>query len=116
MATTEAAVRTRKLMVRSLPPCWVPRWQIDVTVISGQTPKRNMCQPRDVLPEGKQAMFPDLYLMRHGQTEWNLAGRLQGLRDSPLTARGIAQARRQARLIADIGAARYSSPQGRAVR
>ncbi|MDP0926040.1 histidine phosphatase family protein [Paracoccus onubensis] len=61
-------------------------------------------------------MFPDLYLMRHGQTEWNLAGRLQGLRDSPLTARGLAQAGRQARLIAGIGAARYSSPQGRAVR
>ena len=61
-------------------------------------------------------MFPELYLMRHGQTEWNLAGRLQGLLDSPLTAQGIAQAERQAMLIADIDAQRCSSPQGRAVR
>ncbi len=32
------------------------------------------------------------YLLRHGETVWNREGRLQGQRDSPLTARGIAQA------------------------
>lgn len=61
-------------------------------------------------------MYPDLYLMRHGQTEWNLAGKMQGRLDSPLTELGIAQARRQAQLVTHITAERYSSPQGRAVR
>ena len=29
-----------------------------------------------------------LYLLRHGETEFNVAGRYQGQGDSPLTARG----------------------------
>ncbi len=35
-----------------------------------------------------------IYLVRHGETEWNRAGRMQGQLDSPLTARGEAQALR----------------------
>jgi broad specificity phosphatase PhoE len=34
-----------------------------------------------------------LYLLRHGQTEWNVAGRMQGQMNSPLTDRGREQAR-----------------------
>ncbi|OWA33998.1 histidine phosphatase family protein [Saccharibacillus sp. O16] len=33
-----------------------------------------------------------LYLTRHGQTEWNLEGRLQGRRNSPLTPQGLLHA------------------------
>jgi broad specificity phosphatase PhoE len=33
-----------------------------------------------------------ILLVRHGETEWNRARRYQGWSDSPLTARGIAQA------------------------
>ena len=33
-----------------------------------------------------------IYLVRHGETEWNRAGRVQGHLDSPLTANGEAQA------------------------
>lgn len=63
--------------------------------------------------------WPDLWLMRHGQTEWNAAGRMQGHLDSPLTALGRQQARRQAAIMAPILEARtdialISSPLGRA--
>lgn len=63
------------------------------------------------------ADLPELYLMRHGQTEWNLAGRVQGRQDSPLTPAGIAQAKAMGGRLAAITAApllRFSSPQGRA--
>ncbi|ABL69848.1 histidine phosphatase family protein [Paracoccus denitrificans] len=59
--------------------------------------------------------WPDLYLMRHGQTVWNAEGRMQGRLDSPLTPLGEAQARRLAWLVRDLrGAARYASTAGRA--
>ena len=64
---------------------------------------------------GLMTALPDLYLMRHGQTVWNAEGRLQGRMDSPLTALGRAQARRQAQLVRGIDAARYASNAGRAV-
>jgi probable phosphoglycerate mutase len=34
----------------------------------------------------------DLYLIRHGQTKWNLENRIQGNLDSPLTELGLRQA------------------------
>ncbi len=37
--------------------------------------------------------FPMIYLMRHGETIWNQEGRYQGHLDSPLTPKGIEQAR-----------------------
>jgi broad specificity phosphatase PhoE len=40
-----------------------------------------------------------LYLVRHGETQWNVEGRLQGRMDSPLTSRGIEQVRRYAALL-----------------
>lgn len=38
-------------------------------------------------------MIGEILLVRHGETEWNLQRRYQGLWDSPLTKNGIAQAR-----------------------
>ena len=39
--------------------------------------------------------YPPLYILRHGETVWNAENRLQGHFDSPLTARGRAQAEAQ---------------------
>ena len=40
-----------------------------------------------------------LFAVRHGQTDWNLAGRAQGQADRPLTDIGRAQAERSAQLL-----------------
>lgn len=42
-----------------------------------------------------------ILLVRHGETVWNRAGRVQGWRDSPLTELGAAQARALAERLAD---------------
>jgi probable phosphoglycerate mutase len=56
-----------------------------------------------------------LFVVRHGETTWNGAGRIQGSLDSPLTARGLAQARAAgARLAREQAGALYSSDLGRA--
>jgi len=58
-----------------------------------------------------------VYLARHGQTEWNVAGRRQGRLDSPLTDLGLRQAARNAELLSTerIDAV-FASPLGRARR
>ena len=60
-------------------------------------------------------MVLTLSLVRHGQTEYNAEGRLQGWCDSPLTARGLAGVRTTAaHLAAHPITVAYSSPAGRA--
>ena len=57
-----------------------------------------------------------ILLVRHGETVFNVEGRWQGQSDSPLTERGLAQARELSRAVAQEQiAAVYSSDLGRAL-
>jgi len=59
--------------------------------------------------------FPELYLVRHGETEWSRSGRHTGRSDIPLTEAGEAAARGVAgRLQGTAFAAVWSSPSLRA--
>ncbi|WP_293866636.1 histidine phosphatase family protein [uncultured Alsobacter sp.] len=61
---------------------------------------------------------PRLYFIRHGETDWNAEGRLQGQHDIPINEKGRVQAgeagRRLAALRPDLGALPWLvSPMGR---
>ncbi|NOR63574.1 MAG: hypothetical protein GQ535_13900 [Rhodobacteraceae bacterium] len=64
--------------------------------------------------------FPELFILRHGQTEWNVLGKYQGQMDSPLTKLGLVQARSQGKILQAHVASRklqaYASPLLRAAR
>jgi probable phosphoglycerate mutase len=66
---------------------------------------------------------PKIYYIRHGETDWNVAGRLQGRHDVPLNARGRMQATHCGEVLQDLlmregcdpaGLDYVSSPLGRA--
>ncbi len=62
-------------------------------------------------------MLPLLYLARHGETAWSLAGRHTGRTDVPLTARGEDDARALGRRLRErCFAAVWTSPLARAAR
>ncbi|MCG7630519.1 histidine phosphatase family protein [Epibacterium sp. MM17-32] len=54
--------------------------------------------------------FPKIWFLRHGETEWNAEGRIQGQLESDLTEAGQQQARRQAELIDTVLAAETVQP------
>jgi broad specificity phosphatase PhoE len=66
---------------------------------------------------------PVIYYIRHGETEWNAEGRLQGTQDIPLNDLGRKQAKSSGVILADLFArdrrneaslAFVASPLGRA--
>lgn len=64
-------------------------------------------------------MSVTLWLIRHGETDWNREGRWQGRRDVPLNATGLAQAEAMAEKLATSGVtfhALYASPLRRALQ
>jgi probable phosphoglycerate mutase len=61
----------------------------------------------------------DLLIIRHGESEWNLARRWQGWKDAPLTELGLGQARERANALVASGfrpIVVHSSDLGRAAR
>jgi probable phosphoglycerate mutase len=62
--------------------------------------------------------LPPLFVLRHGETEWNRDGRMQGHLDSALTPLGREQAARQGAILSRIlpdGSQAVSSDSGRSV-
>ena len=58
----------------------------------------------------------NIYIARHGETRWNVEGRMQGFKDSDLTKRGISDAKSLGESLKDIDFDYiYSSPLGRAL-
>ncbi len=58
-----------------------------------------------------------IYVIRHGQTDWNVEHRIQGSQDIPLNAAGIRQAERLAEAMKEHPVELvFSSPQKRALR
>ena len=58
----------------------------------------------------------NLYIVRHGQTDWNIQGRIQGTTDVELNSIGINQAKQTAELLKNIDFdAIYSSPLKRTI-
>ena len=58
-----------------------------------------------------------IYFTRHGESEWNLAHRIQGQHDSPLTERGVKMARQLKKRLKGLEFTHcYVSPLGRAMQ
>lgn len=58
----------------------------------------------------------NIYIARHGETKWNVEGRMQGFKNSDLTQRGISDARSLGESLKNIDFDYiYSSPLGRAL-
>src|SRR5207302_1635486 len=89
---------------------------------SSEPPRgRQAAPPRAVSSEPARVMSgPAIYLVRHGETEWNRARRYQGWSDSPLTEQGLTQAAAIGRLLCGLPEAKsaglVASPIGRARR
>jgi broad specificity phosphatase PhoE len=60
------------------------------------------------------AIITQIYLVRHGETDWNRAQRLQGTIDTPLNRIGLAQAHRVADRFRALTATVFTSPLARA--
>ncbi|TIS58017.1 histidine phosphatase family protein [Mesorhizobium sp.] len=62
------------------------------------------------------SLFPEIYLVRHGETEWSASGKHTGRTDIPLTAAGEAAARAMAHRLNGLSfSAVWSSPSQRAL-
>src|SRR4051812_14099959 len=71
----------------------------------GRRPARRLCSA------GGRMTDQPIYLLRHGQTQWNVEQRIQGHKDSALTLLG----ERQALAMGAAVAALLGNPQGVAV-
>ncbi|WP_108462061.1 histidine phosphatase family protein [Devosia naphthalenivorans] len=55
-------------------------------------------------------LWPEIYFIRHGETQWNAERRYQGRRDIPLNEKGRGQADQNGRALAALFASRGLNP------
>lgn len=63
--------------------------------------------------------YPELFILRHGETVWNAENRMQGALNSPLTTKGEEQAARQRAILSEhdlTGFDGWCSSQARAIQ
>lgn len=76
-----------------------------------------LCFEIQVCRDGQRGVDMNIYLMRHGETDWNRARRLQGQSDIPLNEYGIKLAEKTAEGLEEVEFdAAFSSPLCRARR
>ncbi len=78
------------------------RKTVAVAILPARLPLSDLAPPDLTPPEPTASSHAMIYLLRHGQTQWNAEGRYQGWRDSPLTQRGQTQARAAGRRLRDL--------------
>ena len=70
-----------------------------------------LCFEIQVCRDGQRGVDMNIYLMRHGETDWNRARRLQGQSDIPLNEYGIKLAEKTAEGLEEVEFdAAFSSP------
>ena len=80
-------------------------------------PPKKFPFPNRVIPANPLRMLPRIYFIRHGETDWSLAGRYTGRTDLPLTTRGEERARALGQRLQGITFAHvFTSPRQRARR
>src|SRR5690606_6630523 len=108
-------------LARTIPTCWPTRRHHQSWCDQGRCPGdvQDRCGSRPCTENARREARPVMtlfYLVRHGETDWNLERRVQGSSDIPLNETGRRQAARTARLLARRSwDAIYSSPLSRAM-